>query len=88
MRDSYVPRKQEIIALYDQKRWPELIDAFQEYNSVAVAYEKEGLLVNFDDELLDVYLDVLHRQGRRRLERRLKKLLAEEKTNVNNVSAK
>ncbi len=80
MKEFYAPHKQEIITLRKQEKWPELIELFSEYNKVAVAFQKENLSVCFDDELFDIYLDVLREQGRKKLVASLEKLSSEEKS--------
>ncbi len=78
MEELYAPRKKEILALYEQKNWTELIELFAEYDKVAVFYEERQLSVNFDNELFEIYLAVLRRQGRNELAERLKELSLDE----------
>ncbi len=79
MQERYEPLKQNILSLQEQEKWPELIELFAEYDDVAITYEKKNLSVKFDEELFNIYLEILRRQGRDKLAKHLEELSLNEK---------
>lgn len=73
MQKRYMPLKNQIIELYESKKWEELEIILSDYDDMVIEYQKKNLGIAFDKEILEIYLSLLKHQGREKFAEKLLK---------------
>ncbi len=78
MWDQYMPLKPQIMELYRQEKWDELQELLADYDEAMKEMDRLGMTVYFDEDIFNVYCEILERNGEKDAKARRLALVPEE----------
>ena len=78
MWDQYMPLKPQIMELYRQEKWDELQELLADYDEAVKEMDRLGMTVYFDEDIFNVYCEILERNGEKDAKARRLALVPEE----------
>lgn len=82
LAEAYSNTKDSVVKAYEIRDYSCLEELLKEYDLLARVYVKKRLGLCFDNEILNIYIDLLNEKGEKKLARKIKRFVPKEHLNI------